>query len=501
MRYEVNANTFMQLPYTTGTIQNVSNTDIEISNEQTIGSGIILKAGETFAFDNATIYACARPVLDGGKGIISVVPFNARGKGGESPIYVPKGSIAFSALPTTLNSTMLGWTYNVSDAFTTDSRFVEGSGIDYPAGENVVVVEPSTGVFKYDCFGGAYILPVATTTILGGVKSDTTEGKVTVNNGGTMTYNPLGYRQPSTIYKVGNIKYHSALPTGWYLECTIAGISDSGELTISSPSIGDTVSDGTVTWRICNVNANTNYQKIAMARHTRATFTLANLISAVADQNLDKYGIKVGDYYVGASGYTYIVAGLNPLKGTHEYTVKNNHCGLIVCTHTTHPWNASGNTYTGADNRGAGYANSDLHYYLINTVLPNVKSDLGESHLYAHQKLLSNAVNTTQYNRFGTNSGGASGWSWYNNQYISALTEHQVYGGIAWSSSGYDTGEADQQLEVFKEFKHTDIFGNEYVWLRDVASASFACYADVSGYANAYSASIANCVAALIAFH
>lgn len=558
MRYEVNANTFMQLPYTTGTIQNVSDTDIEISNEQTIGTGIVLKAGETFAFNNVTVYACARPVLNGGTGIISVVPFNGEGEGGESPIYVPKGSVAFASLPTTLNSTMLGWTYNVSDAFTTDNRFVEGSGIDYPAGENVVVVEASTGVFNYDCFGGAYILPVANTTTLGGVKSSAVdgtvsvdndgvmkinlptasttvkggikvgtgvevvneklnvkvatanevagvlssadEGKVTVNNDGTMTYNPLGYRQPSTTYEVGDIKYHSALPTGWYLECTTAGISGSGDLTISSPSIGGTVSDGTVTWRICNVNANTNYQKIAMARHTRTTFTLANLISAVADQNLAKYGIKVGDYYVGASGYTYIVAGLNPLKGTHKNTVTNNHCGLIVCTHATHPWNASGNTYTGADERGAGYANSDLHYYLVNTVLPKVKSDLGESHLYAHQKLFSNAVNTPQYNRFGTNSGGASSWGGYN-QYISALTEHQVYGGIAWSSSGFDTGEADQQLEVFKKFKHTDIFGNEYVWLRDVASASYACRALDAGDADYSTASNASYVAALIAFH
>ena len=309
MRYTVNANTFMQLPYTTGTVQNISNTDIEISNEQVIGSGIILKAGETFAFDNATIYACARPVLDGGTGIISVVPFNAGGRGGESPIYVPKGSVAFASLPSTLNSTMLGWTYNVSDAFTTDSRFVEGSGVDYPAGENVVVVEPSTGVFKYDCFGGAYILPIANTTtlggvkssatdgkvsvdndgvmtinlpiasttvkggikigtgvevdanqklnvtaatssVIGGVKSSTTDGKVTVNNDGTMTYNPLGYRQPSTAYTAGNIAYHSALPTGYYLECTTAGTSGSGALTISTTTLGTTVSDGTVVWTI-----------------------------------------------------------------------------------------------------------------------------------------------------------------------------------------------------------------------------------------------------------
>jgi len=315
-----------------------------------------------------------------------------------------------------------------------------------------------------------------------------------------LSHGIMGYRQPNTAYEVGNIAYHSALPTGWYLECTTAGTTGSGELTIST-TIGASVTDGSVTWRICNVNANTNYQKIAMARHTRTTFTLANLISAVADQNLAKYGIKVGDYYTGASGYTYVVAGLNPLKGTTHYTITNNHCGLIVCTHTTHAWNASGNTSTGADNRGAGYANSDLHYYLVNTVLPKVKSDLGESHLYAHQKLLSNAVNTTWYNRFGTNTGGTSGWSWYSNQYISALTEHQVYGGIAWSSSGHDTGEADQQLEVFKEFKHTDIFGNEYVWLRDVASASYACRATDGGFADYTTASFAAYVAALIAFH
>lgn len=35
---------------------------------------------------------------------------------------------------------MDGWVYNISDSFTTDSRFVEGSGINYPAGTNVVIV-------------------------------------------------------------------------------------------------------------------------------------------------------------------------------------------------------------------------------------------------------------------------------------------------------------------------------------------------------------------------
>lgn len=64
------------------------------------------------------------------------------------------------------------------------------------------------------------------------------------------TGTPIAYRQPSTTYAAGQIAYHASLPTGWYLECTTAGISGSGDLTISSPAIGGTVSDGTVVWTI-----------------------------------------------------------------------------------------------------------------------------------------------------------------------------------------------------------------------------------------------------------
>ena len=60
----------------------------------------------------------------------------------------------------------------------------------------------------------------------------------------------LGYRQPSTAQTVGDIRHHATLPAGWYLECTTAGTTGSGELTITSPTVGGTVSDGTVTWTV-----------------------------------------------------------------------------------------------------------------------------------------------------------------------------------------------------------------------------------------------------------
>ena len=61
--------------------------------------------------------------------------------------YVPKGSLAFESLPATVTSSMLGWVYNITDDFTTDSRFVEGSGKDYPAGSNVVAVQASAATY------------------------------------------------------------------------------------------------------------------------------------------------------------------------------------------------------------------------------------------------------------------------------------------------------------------------------------------------------------------
>ena len=249
-------------------------------------------------------------------------------------------------------------------------------------------------------------------------------------------------------------------------------------------------------------NAELTTKLNALTRRTRLSdFDLAVLKQAVADQNLEKYGLKVGDYKT-INGHDYVIAGLNPMKGpSTPYRVNVNHVGLIVIPHTTQAWNASGNTYTGADSRGAGYANSDLHYYIVNTLLPLVKTDLGAVNLLAHYKLLSNAVNQNGVNRYGEATGCSSGWDWEVDCKICALSEVQVYGSVVWSSSGFDTGEACRQLDVFRHFNHTEIFGGEFPWLRDVVSASHAAFAGDLGHANSGTASIAFYVAALILFN
>ena len=74
-------------------------------------------------------------------------------KSAVSGVYTPKGSIAFASLPVPVAG-KVGWVYNITDAFTTDSAFVEGEGFEYPAGTNVVCAEISAGDYGWDVLAG-----------------------------------------------------------------------------------------------------------------------------------------------------------------------------------------------------------------------------------------------------------------------------------------------------------------------------------------------------------
>lgn len=67
-------------------------------------------------------------------------------------IYKIKGTKTFANLPA-VAETNEGDVYNISDAFTTTSKFVEGQGKGYPAGTNVVCIN-SDGVKLWDVLSG-----------------------------------------------------------------------------------------------------------------------------------------------------------------------------------------------------------------------------------------------------------------------------------------------------------------------------------------------------------
>ena len=83
-----------------------------------------------------------------------------------SGAYKPQGSVAFANLPA-LSSSIEGYVYNVTDAFTTTANFVEGAGHRYPAGTNVVCVEHGTGTYMWDCLTGAVDLSAYWTSVSG----------------------------------------------------------------------------------------------------------------------------------------------------------------------------------------------------------------------------------------------------------------------------------------------------------------------------------------------
>lgn len=72
---------------------------------------------------------------------------------GIGDVYTPVGSIPYAQLPATPSQAERGYVYNITDSFTTDSRFVEGAGLQYAAGTNVAVVLNGSQ-YMYDVLGG-----------------------------------------------------------------------------------------------------------------------------------------------------------------------------------------------------------------------------------------------------------------------------------------------------------------------------------------------------------
>lgn len=118
------------------------------------------------------------------------------GGGVDAVVYQPGGSYLFENIPA-LSSATLGFVYDVSNAFTTTSDFLEGAGIDYPAGTNIVVVNVGTKaspVYKYDVLIGelsGYQKKIQYTALP--TASADYEGQIYQYMGATTVYHTNGY--------------------------------------------------------------------------------------------------------------------------------------------------------------------------------------------------------------------------------------------------------------------------------------------------------------------
>ena len=209
--------------------------------------------------------------------------------------------------------------------------------------------------------------------------------------------------------------------------------------------------------------------------------------------------INEGSY--GGTGSQYVtVASIGGLYGngdsstiTYPHLVMVPGQGLGGTQHFgRHQMNAS-NTTEG------GYAGSVMHTAVLGDVVSTGSVASGAtinqqlyyifgSHLKTTREILSNAINASGHNRLGGATGCASGWAWTNCQAV-LMSEAEVYGTTTWSSSGYDTGTAYRQFELFQLSRQAINNRSAYYWLKDVASSSLFAYSNTLGLADYYGAS------------
>ena len=123
-----------------------------------------------------------------------------------------------------------------------------------------------------------------------------------------------------------------------------------------------------------------------------------------------------------------------------------------------------------------GYYNSAMKKSTLPSVLNTYVKPAFGSHVLTYNTLLSNSVNATAQSNSGSGwQGSSTGWGWYESQ-IDLMSEKNVYGADAFSSSAYDTGIDNRQYAIFQlkpEFINTNGKGGRFsYWLKNVSGAA-----------------------------
>ena len=243
--------------------------------------------------------------------------------------------------------------------------------------------------------------------------------------------------------------------------------------------------------------------------------------------------IRPGDYIYmsrpitanNPAGGTYAQGGADWIQGSQYVTIAgcdtlmgngdtNDNTGKIVNYHhvvcvpgkgddASNPQHFGRSRMNSSNTTANGYAGSEMHSTVLGAVVTSKPSSAGntdsinkqlkyefDSHLKATRELLTNAMTASLYNRYGSAGGAASGWAWYDCQAV-LMSEVECYGSIVWSSSGFDTGNANHWLPLFQQSNIARNNRTAYYWLKDVVSSAYFAYANGNGGGSYYGASSA----------
>lgn len=250
------------------------------------------------------------------------------------------------------------------------------------------------------------------------------------------------------------------------------------------------ITDGTFWKRLAGTNGYALFEDIYVGDY----FKMSRAISAYE---------RTGQYQTTGSQYV-TIAGLDTMmnNGDQGSGITYHHAVMVAGQGFGGTQHFGRSRMNATNDTTGGYKASEMNTLVLGdvvsagstaadaTINQQLYAEFG-AHLKTTRELVSNAINATGYNRFGSATGCASNWEWISAQAI-LMSETECYGSIAWSSSGYDTGNANRQLPLFAFSKQAQNNHGAYYWLKDVASAAFFCVAyyggrsDYNGASGAY---------------
>lgn len=195
----------------------------------------------------------------------------------------------------------------------------------------------------------------------------------------------------------------------------------------------------------------------------------------------DTPAIGVTNYAAKAKA-PYVILEINGLAGYGDTPPTGNH--LVMA-----PLDGLGDAYMNSTNITTdAYQGSYMHKTVMPAVVTALESAFGSSHIVTTRELLTNTVVTTYPSMSGANRQGCSTSASWVDCKARLMTELEVYGCTAWSSSGYDTyaGIAHQ----FAAFRDAWVMCRRFHWwLSAVDGSTIFCRVSSNGFPDYGSAS------------
>lgn len=233
--------------------------------------------------------------------------------------------------------------------------------------------------------------------------------------------------------------------------------------------------DGTLWDRIAGVNGFKPYEDLYLGDY----FKMSRPISAYEQTQQHQ---TIGSQYV-------TIAGFDCMRRNGNSDVMNfNHITCVPGQFRNGIFHF-GKSRMSVSNTEGGYAGSEMHTTTIGnvategsteetaTINQQLYAEFG-SHLKTSREYLTNGINNSGNNRFGSVTGCSNSCSWFSCQAV-LMSEIEVYGSIIWSSSGFDTGTACIQLPLFAKDRACINNRDTYYWLKDIVSSSH--YSGING--------------------